>query len=415
MSHTNTSTYLPAQPPGGEALDSARTLALLQATIEASTDGLFVLDTHGRISIYNRRFLDLWNIPGHTIDQTRPGMPPEVLARISDPQAFLAAAAKHAEHPDQNGFDTFSFTDGRLIENVSYPLWLDGAIAGRVFILRDVTERVRAEQALRESEARYRTLIDRLLDGIFAIEDGRFTLVNSALAQLLGYSIEEMIGQPFAQFVAPEDRQTVADHYRQRLAGSSAPEEYEARLLRKDGQARIETLIAVRVFDAGTRHTTLGTVKDISERKQAEREREQHHAALIAAQEAALLELSTPLIPISNEVVIMPLIGAMDSRRAQQVLETLLEGVAGSGASIAILDITGVALVDTQVANALIRAAQAVKLLGAQVVLTGIRPEIAQTLVGLSVDLGGIVTCSTLQSGIAFALERRAIDIRRTL
>jgi PAS domain S-box-containing protein len=406
MSHTDTSTDLPAPPPGSEALNSARTLALLQATIEASTDGLFVLDTHGRISIYNRRFLDLWNIPGHTIDQTKPGMPPEVLARISDPQAFLAAAARHAEHPDQNGFDTFSFTDGRLIENVSYPLWLDGAIAGRVFSLRDITERVQTEQALRESEARYRTLIERLLDGVFVIEDGRFTLVNGALAQMVGYSIEEIIDQPFAQFVAPEDREAVADHHRQRLAGNSAPEEYEARLLHKDGHTRVETLIGVRVFEAGTRHTTLGTVKDISERKHAEREREQHHAALLAAQEAALRELSTPLIPISDEVVIMPLIGTMDTRRAQQVLETLLEGIAASGASVAILDITGVALVDTQVANALMRAAQAVKLLGAQVILTGIRPEVAQTLVGLGVDLGGIVTRSTLQSGIAYGLEQ---------
>jgi rsbT co-antagonist protein RsbR len=224
-----------------------------------------------------------------------------------------------------------------------------------------------------------------------------------------------MTGQPFAEFVAPEDRQTVADHYRQRLAGADVPDEYEARLLHKDGRTRIETLIGVRVFDAGTRHTTLGTVKDISERKQAERERQQHQAALIAAQDAALRELSTPLIPISNDVVIMPLIGAVDSRRAQQVLETLLEGIAGSGASVAILDITGVALVDTQVANALIRAAQAVNLLGAQVVLTGIRPEVAQTLVGLGVELGGIVTRSSLQSGIAYALERSITNIRSTL
>jgi rsbT co-antagonist protein RsbR len=280
--------------------------------------------------------------------------------------------------------------------------------------MRDVTDRVQAEQALRESEARYRTLIERLLDGVFVIEDGRFTLVNGALAQMVGHSVEEMIGQPFAQFVAPEDRQSVADNYRQRLAGNSAPEEYEARLLRKDGHTRVETLIGVRVFEAGTRHTTLGTVKDISERKHAEREREQHHATLLAAQEAALRELSTPLIPISHEVVIMPLIGAMDSRRAQQVLETLLEGIAGSRASIAILDITGVALVDTQVANALVRAAQAVKLLGAQVVLTGIRPEVAQTLVGLGVDLREIVTRGTLQSGIAYALEQHVADTRST-
>jgi rsbT co-antagonist protein RsbR len=106
-------------------------------------------------------------------------------------------------------------------------------------------------------------------------------------------------------------------------------------------------------------------------------------------------------------VVVMPLIGALDSARAQQVIETLLEGVAARRARVAILDITGVAVVDSQVANGLLRAAQAVRLLGASVVLTGIKPEVAQTLVNLGADLRGIVTRGSLQSGIAFALQQQ--------
>ncbi len=106
--------------------------------------------------------------------------------------------------------------------------------------------------------------------------------------------------------------------------------------------------------------------------------------------------------------MVMPLIGALDAQRTQQIMETLLHGISTSRAQVAILDITGVAVVDTQVANALLQAARAVRLLGAQVALTGIRPEVAQTLVGLGVDLGGIVTYSTLQSGIAFAIGRSA-------
>jgi rsbT co-antagonist protein RsbR len=124
-------------------------------------------------------------------------------------------------------------------------------------------------------------------------------------------------------------------------------------------------------------------------------------------QEQALRELSTPLMAVSDRAVVMPLIGAIDSRRAQQVIETLLEGITAHGADIAILDITGVTVVDTQVANALLRAAQAVRLLGARVVLTGIRPEIAQTLVGLGADMSEVVTRSTLESGIAYAIGRR--------
>lgn len=130
-------------------------------------------------------------------------------------------------------------------------------------------------------------------------------------------------------------------------------------------------------------------------------------AAIIQVQRETLRELSTPLIPISDRVMIMPLIGTIDAPRAEQIMHTLLTGIAQHRARIAILDITGVLVVDTQVANGLIQAAQAVRLLGAEVVLTGIRPEIAQTLVGLGVDLQGIVTESSLQRGIMYALAAR--------
>lgn len=126
----------------------------------------------------------------------------------------------------------------------------------------------------------------------------------------------------------------------------------------------------------------------------------------LRAQAAIIAELSTPLIPINDQVVLMPLIGQLDSQRAQRVLDTLLNGVAAHDASIAILDITGLPIVDTSVANILIQAAQAVRLLGTDVVITGIRPEVAQTLVGLGVDLKDIITRGTLQSGVTYAIER---------
>jgi rsbT co-antagonist protein RsbR len=147
--------------------------------------------------------------------------------------------------------------------------------------------------------------------------------------------------------------------------------------------------------------------RDMREEQALEIERAQLQEERIRIQELALRELSTPLLAVSDHTVVMPLIGAIDSRRAQQVIETLLEGITSYSADIAILDITGVTVVDTQVANALLRAAQAVRLLGARVVLTGIRPEIAQTLVGLGADLSEVVTRSSLQSGIAYAIGQR--------
>jgi rsbT co-antagonist protein RsbR len=150
-------------------------------------------------------------------------------------------------------------------------------------------------------------------------------------------------------------------------------------------------------------------VENVSDRKHAEAILREKIAQdeMIRAQAQALAELSTPLIPINDQVVVMPLVGSTDSRRAQQVIEGLLQGISSSRTRVAIIDITGVPLVDTQVADALLRAAQSVTLLGAQVLLTGIRPEVAQTLVGLGTDLGAIVTRGSLQSGIAHATALR--------
>jgi anti-anti-sigma regulatory factor/HAMP domain-containing protein len=128
-------------------------------------------------------------------------------------------------------------------------------------------------------------------------------------------------------------------------------------------------------------------------------------AEVIRSQESLLSELSTPLFPLANNVVTMPLIGSLDSTRAEQMMHTLLQGIEQHKARIAILDITGVPVVDTQVASALVRTAQAVRLLGTRVILTGIRPEVAQALVSIGANLESITTHSTLQDGIAYALE----------
>ncbi len=133
--------------------------------------------------------------------------------------------------------------------------------------------------------------------------------------------------------------------------------------------------------------------------------------ATIRAQSVALQELSAPIIPIYGGVLVLPLIGAIDTQRATLIIETLLQGVAGRNAKVVLLDITGVPVVDTSVAHYLIQAARSVRLLGAEIVLVGIRPEIAQTIVQLGVDLTGIVTMADLQGGVAYALEQLGLAI----
>ncbi|WP_437938125.1 STAS domain-containing protein [Sorangium sp. So ce341] len=130
-------------------------------------------------------------------------------------------------------------------------------------------------------------------------------------------------------------------------------------------------------------------------------------AELIAAQQETIRALGTPLLPLAPGVLAMPLVGPIDTRRSEQIMEGLLHGVAKVGASTVILDVTGVETIDTQAANAMIRAAQSVRLLGARVLITGIQPAMAQVLVQLGIDLRGIATFSTLRSGIAAALGAR--------
>lgn len=143
--------------------------------------------------------------------------------------------------------------------------------------------------------------------------------------------------------------------------------------------------------------------QELAERQRSEQERAELQDRIILSQKARLAEMATPLIPISSEIMVMPLIGTVDPERAQQVLDTALNGVTASRARFVILDITGLRHVDTHVAGTLLNTARALQLLGARAVLTGIRAEVAQTLVSLGVDLGGIITLSQLQGGIAYA------------
>jgi rsbT co-antagonist protein RsbR len=112
------------------------------------------------------------------------------------------------------------------------------------------------------------------------------------------------------------------------------------------------------------------------------------------------------VIQVWDDILLLPLTGVIDSRRATQVMESLLQSIARASARFVILDITGVPMVDTSVASYLVRAVQAAQLLGCQSILAGISPEIAQTLVGLGVDFSHILTKATLQNGLEYALKQ---------
>jgi rsbT co-antagonist protein RsbR len=266
-------------------------------------------------------------------------------------------------------------------------------------VTRDLTEQQRQTEALRHFQA----LVDTSPDGIgIASLDGTITYANRAFQTLSGYD-EALNGMNFINLYPEEDRDqiaVVAQHVAAQGSWQGALTMQQA-----DGQQVPVQMTSFIIHDTQGQPVSLtGVFRDLTEQRQNEEERAALQQQVIDAQQIAIRELSSPLIPLADHVLLMPLIGSIDTQRAQQVLETLLEGVAQHRANLVILDITGVAVVDTQVAQTFIQAAQAVKLLGARVMLTGIQPQIAQTLVHLGVDLRGIETRGSLQAGIAAAL-----------
>lgn len=149
----------------------------------------------------------------------------------------------------------------------------------------------------------------------------------------------------------------------------------------------------------------VGVALNISKRVQMEGGQRHLQKEVITVQQETLRERSTPLIPIADDVLMMPLIGTIDTNRAQQMMETLLEGVAQRQVNRVIR--AGVSVVDTQVVQSFIQTTQAVRLLGANVMLTGISLHIAQMLVHLGVDLSQMKTQASLQAGISQALGRK--------
>lgn len=228
----------------------------------------------------------------------------------------------------------------------------------------------------------------------------RYTFINRTFGRDSNKTLADMYGRGDEVIMPPEFvAQVRADELK--VMESGVPLAYEEEVVTPKGRRHFSTVKLPVYGDDGELIGIGGFVTDITERKLQELEQQR----MIDAQREALRELSTPLLPIAEGVLAVPLVGVVDPERARQIVENLLRGIAEHRAHTAILDVTGIRMMDAEVARALVQAARASRLVGARVVLTGISPEVAQTLVGLDVDLSGVTTLATLASGIAFALR----------
>lgn len=229
--------------------------------------------------------------------------------------------------------------------------------------------------------------------------------INVAAGQMAGVAAREAIGRPiteaFAAFLQRARPEPGMPSLCEAVArGIDQPLETLLRL--DEPEQRWLAAIAMPIMDDRGRHLgCLLTLSDVTDRERA-RQTQEAQSRLVET----IRELSTPIIPVTTGVLILPLIGAIDSARARNVMDAMLQAIHQQRARVILIDITGVPLVDTMVASYLVQSVQAARLLGCQGVLVGIRAEVARTLVELGMSLEELETKATLQDGLEYAIAQ---------
>lgn len=395
------------------ALQASETRLLY--TLEGSNDGAWDWDIVADQTFFSPRWSGMLGyepdeLPGHPStwqSRLHPEESPQIALQVQDClEGHIPAFECEHRMLHKSGSWVWMLSRGRVVVRNTA-----GEAVRMTGTMSDITARKQAEDQLRQSQRLLQAVMDHSPAVVYVRDaDYRYLMVNHDHAALVNKSVEQIIGKADYELFPPDTitcfRQTdrlVVEH------GQTTTT--EETIQQPDG---LHTYISVKfplLDDDGTLYAICGISTDVTEARRAAEERATLQEQMILAQRATLRELSTPLIPIADGIVILPLIGTIDEQRAQQILEALLEGVAQHRATAVILDITGVQIVDTHVASALVQAAQAVRLLGADVIVTGIRPEIAQIIIDMGQDLRGMVTHGTLQMGIAYALQRRHIGM----
>jgi PAS domain S-box-containing protein len=330
---------------------------------------------------------------------------PIVLKKVQE-QGYLHNHEVHAKRSDGSSFWVL----------ISVQPFKFGDESALITSLIDITEHKQAEAALQASEAQYRTTIDALGEMLYVVDaDLRFVLYNAEVGrrlQLMGLR-GEVIGRNLFD-VFPFLPDEARDEYRQVFETGEALITQEPMEL-ASGTVYTETHkipIVENDADGKPRVSQVITIaRDITTQKQGEAEREHLQQEVIEAQKRSIQELSTPIIPVMDRIIVMPLIGNIDSMRARDITRALLAGISQHRAKVVILDVTGVPIVDSGVANHLNKTIQAARLKGTRAIVTGISEAVAETIVDLGIDWSGIETLSDLQTGLRTVMtgvERRS-------
>jgi len=255
------------------------------------------------------------------------------------------------------------------------------------------------------------TLLDSLLEHIpdslriyFKDKESRFLAVSRSKAKDTGLSMEEFVGKTDFDFFPEKEAKVMFEEEKKIMASGKPIIDKVQKIELPDGKEKWFSVTKFPFYDdKGNVIGTFGMSRDITRLKLIELEKDKK----LVAQREELIELSTPVIDVWEGVLTVPILGSLDSERASRVSETLLTQIVEKRASAAIIDISGITAVDSAVADRLIRTAKAVKLVGAEAILTGVGVEIAQTIADLGIDMEGLKTVSTLRDGLRYVISRK--------
>jgi PAS domain S-box-containing protein len=246
-------------------IETEQSQSLLESTINSSANGILVVDLKGKSVLFNKKFLDLMEIPTQVTDtRVDEKMLADVLPRLKNPERFVERVKYLYTHPEEEGRDLMEFKDGKVYARYTAPQKLKGKITGRVWSFLDITEQEKAELELKYRESRYRTLQEASFGGIGLHKNGIIIDANSGLSQLTGFPLNELIGINGTDLIAPEYRDVVIEKIK-----SNYPDAYDVIGLRKDG-SRYYLEVRGKSFQAEGKTLRVTEFRDITERKLVE-------------------------------------------------------------------------------------------------------------------------------------------------
>jgi rsbT co-antagonist protein RsbR len=249
----------------------------------------------------------------------------------------------------------------------------------------------------------YRALLENLPQRIF-LKDKRSVYIygNSSYSRDLGVKPDKIVGKTDYDFYPRElAEKHMADD--KRIMESGKPEELEETYSERGQEVTVQKVKSPVKDEEGNIIGIAGIFWDITERRRAEKG--------LQERDEAIRKLSTPLVETWEGIVMLPMVGVLDSSRAKQLTESILKCIARGKVRVVIMDVSGIAAIDTKTANHILRTVQAVRLMGSDMIITGIRPDVAVTLATLGIDLSNVVTRGTLREGLEFAFARLGLKV----